>query len=260
MRELFKVLPLGLLLPVFLAAASVKPGDAQANISAWAGRVGIHDLPTWATNPMAVTVAFYAATGGAAIYSGAVWIVPAMRRRSGPELTRVLVIFALIATLLGAIGYAASLTSRKRDVPKVTTPSNQLVSTFGKTILRCVKPKTADARDPKDVIAETAENMRAIGEKFGLSMMLTTIQNGIRIEMLPATREGKIRMGGSEKWLLEASRSDAELLVYSHMQMPSVLGMLADLMPIDPQSKTIVQERETIEHILGVALGGCRIM
>ena len=48
-REAIKILPLGLLLPVIIGAASVSPDDASSNLSKWAHWLGIEDVPQWLT-------------------------------------------------------------------------------------------------------------------------------------------------------------------------------------------------------------------
>ncbi|HEY8696417.1 MAG TPA: hypothetical protein VIM02_02275 [Rhizomicrobium sp.] len=49
LRDICKAIP-GLLLATFIAAASVAPRDATSNLSQWAQKIGIHDLPTFATD------------------------------------------------------------------------------------------------------------------------------------------------------------------------------------------------------------------
>jgi hypothetical protein len=244
MRDWVKALPLGLILPVVLWAASVKPEDAALNISAWA---------KWNV-PL-----IYVSAGAAALYSVAVWVVPAVRAKHGRERTRVFAIVTLVATLLCAALYVARLTPRKPETTKAI-PASQIASTVGKTVFRCARPKNIDERDPKEVRAETAENLRALGENFGLSIDLKDITNGISMEVTASTDEGKMRMGAAEKWNLEVRRSGAELLVFSHMQMSSLFGIIADLLPVDPKSETAISETKMIERFLAVPPSSCRLM
>ena len=189
----------------------------------------------------------------------AVWVVPAVWTKQGHERIRVFAIAGLVAALLCGGLYVARLTPRKQETAK-TTPVNQTVSTIGKTIFRCARFKNIDGRDPKEVRAETAENLRAMGENFGLSIDLRDITNGITMEVTARTDEGKLRMGAAEKWNLEVRRSGAELLVFSHMQMPSLFGIIADLMLVDPKSETAISETKMIERLLAVPPGSCRLM
>jgi hypothetical protein len=244
MRGWIKALPLGLILPVMLWAASVKPEDAASNISAWA---------KWGTTIL------YVSMGAAALYSMAVWVVPAVWTKQGHEQIRVFAIAGLVAALLCGGLYVARLTPRKQEAAK-TTPISQTVSTIGKTIFRCPRPMNIDERDPKEVRAETAENLRAMGEIFGLSIDVRDITNGMSMVVTASTDEGRLRMGAAEKWNLEVRRSGAELLVFSHMQMPSVFGMIADLMSVDPKSEAAISETKMIERLLAVPPSSCRLM
>ena len=89
MREFVKVLPLGLLLPLVIGAASVKPDDAISNISYWAHRFGFEGAARWLANPAADNRVIAGSLGVAAIYAFMVWTVPAIReRRANPQSER----------------------------------------------------------------------------------------------------------------------------------------------------------------------------
>jgi hypothetical protein len=47
LRQWLKILPLGVLLPIMLGAASVSPDGARSNLSEWAHWVGIPHVPQW---------------------------------------------------------------------------------------------------------------------------------------------------------------------------------------------------------------------
>lgn len=147
----------------------------------------------------------------------------------------------------------------KQDAPK-SKDRSQLVSTVGKAVFRCKRPQKLDGQTPEKARAEAKQNMRAMGENFGLSVDLKDIPNGISIEITPKTNEGKLRMSAAEKYTLEVRSSGAELLVYARMQLISIMGAIADLMPVDPKSESILSETQTIERIVGVAPGACRLM
>jgi hypothetical protein len=85
-REFVKVLPLGLLLPIVIGAASVKPDDAISNISDWVHRLGFEGASRWLSNPAADNRAIVGSLGVAALYAFLVWTVPAIReRRANPQ-------------------------------------------------------------------------------------------------------------------------------------------------------------------------------
>jgi hypothetical protein len=46
-RELLKTIPLGIVVPFTIMAASVSPEDAGSNFSKWLHWIGVHDLPYW---------------------------------------------------------------------------------------------------------------------------------------------------------------------------------------------------------------------
>jgi hypothetical protein len=88
MREWVKALPLGLGLPVVIAAASVKPEDAASNISAWAHWLGVQSVPPWLSTPTADTRVIWGALGVSVVYAFLVWAVPAIRQARAPALGR----------------------------------------------------------------------------------------------------------------------------------------------------------------------------
>jgi hypothetical protein len=69
MREFVKVLPLGLLLPSVIGAASVKQDDAISNISDWAHRFGFDGAAKWLADPAADNRVIAGSLGVAAIYA-----------------------------------------------------------------------------------------------------------------------------------------------------------------------------------------------
>lgn len=79
-REVLKVLPLGLAVPVVIGAASVKPEDAASNLSAWAKLLGLHYVPTWLGNPATDRYAIICAVIFALIYWCLIWGIPLLRR------------------------------------------------------------------------------------------------------------------------------------------------------------------------------------
>ncbi|KWV50476.1 hypothetical protein AS156_14210 [Bradyrhizobium macuxiense] len=137
---------------------------------------------------------------------------------------------------------------------------SQLVSTVGKSFFKCTRPKTPDTRDLKRARAEAKQNMRAIGEKLGLSVDLRDIANGVSLEVVPLNDEGKLRMSAAEKYVIEVRSTGPDLLVYARMQLISVMGVIADLIPVDPNSEPVLAEAKMIEQLVGAAPGACRLM
>ena len=79
MREWVKALPLGLLLPLAIGAASVKPDDAISNIAEWAKKLGFQNIPEWLANPAVDNRVILGSLGVSALYAFLVWVVPAIR-------------------------------------------------------------------------------------------------------------------------------------------------------------------------------------
>jgi hypothetical protein len=81
MPEWLKALPLGLGVPVVIAAASVKPEDAASNLAAWAHLLGFEHVPDWLLNPSVYQSVKVGALAAVAIYALAVWPIPKLRKR-----------------------------------------------------------------------------------------------------------------------------------------------------------------------------------
>lgn len=80
MHGFVKTLPLGLVLPVAIAVASVKPEDAASNVAAWAKFLGFENTPSWLSNPAADHRVIVGSLILAVLYAFAVWGIPAVRR------------------------------------------------------------------------------------------------------------------------------------------------------------------------------------
>jgi hypothetical protein len=75
-----KALPLGVVLPVVLTAATTTPDQAASNISAWVTWIGFTDLPPWLMDRSADgTIALWSVIM-AGIYAAIVWRVPLYRK------------------------------------------------------------------------------------------------------------------------------------------------------------------------------------
>lgn len=73
LKNVLKVLPLGVVLPVVIGAASVKPNDAMSNLSEWAHWLGIHHVPDWLVSPSADKNVIMAYVLFALVYIGFMW-------------------------------------------------------------------------------------------------------------------------------------------------------------------------------------------
>jgi hypothetical protein len=153
MRDFLKVLPLGLLLPLVLGAASVKPNDAISNIGAWAHTLGLERLSQWLANPAADNRVIAASMGIGAVYAVVVWTIPAINEhRRNPKSERLrthlltMAFYCFCAVLVIAIW-------RFIPSPQIAPPAASLPH-----------PSSALPSPPQPwVSAEEADNARKVG-------------------------------------------------------------------------------------------------
>ncbi len=74
------------MVPVMLAAASVKPGDVASNISEWLSLFGIHNLPSWITTKAADHWTIIGTIAFGVGYSIVIWILVPYISRQGTHL------------------------------------------------------------------------------------------------------------------------------------------------------------------------------
>lgn len=76
MLKAIKVLPLGVLLPLAIGAASVNPKDAESNIATWLSLLGLNGIPAWMVEKSFDNRVLVIALILSAVYVFAVWILP----------------------------------------------------------------------------------------------------------------------------------------------------------------------------------------
>ena len=81
MWNLFKVLPLGILVPIMIGAASVGPEDASSNLSKWITLLGLHDIPAWLLAKSADHEIILGTVLCAIVYVFMVWGRPLLHKR-----------------------------------------------------------------------------------------------------------------------------------------------------------------------------------
>jgi hypothetical protein len=72
-KNFLKILPLGVVLPLMIGAASVKPEDAISNLAEWAHWLGFHQVPDWLADPSADRKVIFGSIAFALFYSGLIW-------------------------------------------------------------------------------------------------------------------------------------------------------------------------------------------
>jgi hypothetical protein len=110
MRDFIKALPLGLLLPLVIGAASVKPDDAISNIADWAHRLGFSRVPAWVSNPAADNRIILGSFGIAVVYAFLIWTVPVIKEsRANPGSDRLKNHLLLMAFLFASAALVAAI-------------------------------------------------------------------------------------------------------------------------------------------------------
>jgi hypothetical protein len=77
--QLLKVLPLGVVLPLIIGAASVDPEDVVSHLSKWLLMFGIHDVPEWLKHAATDQWVIYGFLCAALVYAVAMWRQPILR-------------------------------------------------------------------------------------------------------------------------------------------------------------------------------------
>lgn len=86
--SILKALPLGLVVPIVIGAASVKPEDAASNLSGWVRIMGVRNVPDWLAAPSIDKRVIIATIIIAVIYSSVIWGIPYFRKyRIGKDTT-----------------------------------------------------------------------------------------------------------------------------------------------------------------------------
>jgi hypothetical protein len=101
LREILKVLPLGLALPVALLMASVSPDDAVSNLSKWGHWMGANNLPSWLSKRVADNGIIVVAVIVSLIYIIVMWcIIPIIKTNQQKRPKMLLTPVSIIAILI----------------------------------------------------------------------------------------------------------------------------------------------------------------
>jgi hypothetical protein len=267
MREFVKVLPLGLLLPLVIGAASVKPDDAISNISDWAHRLGFEGAAHWLANPAADNRIIAGSLGVAAIYAFMVWTVPAIReRRANPQSERLgihlwtmLFYFMCTALVVGVWRFVPA----QPTTPKIAgVPISQLISRMDNIIFACdvPPPDTETAAKFPAEIDKFKKNLDIFGDVAGLTYTVSPIRGGIRIVAEATTPEAKRRLlSAVSKLTVDIRRLGEKEIVNLSMDLPEILRFWSFLTP-EPSASEVAEVRRKIEIMLGVADGKCSLI
>ena len=109
LREILKVLPLGLALPLALLMASVSPDDAASNLSKWGHWMGANNLPSWLSERVADNGIIVAAVIVSLIYIIIMWwVIPIIKTNQQKRLRILLTPISIIAILIVSGAFTGS--------------------------------------------------------------------------------------------------------------------------------------------------------
>jgi hypothetical protein len=166
----------------------------------------------------------------------------------------------LLLCLLVGGGYVGSHRS-PAGPPSGGQPRSGLAlqSRAGKILLTCVIPpsneKTFEERKKK-----FAEAVQIYGDAVGLSILLSDVPKGIKLEMTAKTSEGQMRMGDITKITIQAQRiSDENVLAVYSTESPSFLGQVFAMLPLDVNAEQTKEVVKLVERLFGAMSGKCQI-
>jgi hypothetical protein len=141
--------------------------------------------------------------------------------------------------------------------PKIDGP---LISTIGKTFFRCPLPPIPTDRTAEQISSDLKERIQAARDAFGVSILVSELENGRKITMEPITQEAKSRLWGMTRWTLEMRKSGPDLLVTSIIDVPDPVGSVLKIMPVDPKSDQAKFEHKYIEGMFNISSSKCEML
>jgi hypothetical protein len=176
-----------------------------------------------------------------------------------PKIQAIIGVLCLLA-MFGTGGWYVISIPPPEPKPLPPVDGTNLQSRIGRYIFSCPILRTDDKRTREQAIADIKAILEARGDTFGLSMLLSEIPQGFKIEITPKTPEAAIRLKGLSKIAFEVRRAGDEVLVVTSMELPEPLGLLSRLLPIDPNSEASLKIRDIAEHLLGERKGSCAFL
>jgi hypothetical protein len=150
--------------------------------------------------------------------------------------------------------------------PQAATPTPvpakpKLKSTFGQMQFKCSPPDETDPKKNEKNREEYRRYIKIFGDTFGLTIKMTDVLGGDRVEMTPLTAAGKRYMGQVTKATLEVRRfSDTEILgIYTAEFGDLLFPQIWASNPVEPGSESETNARKSIERLAGAEKGGCTI-
>jgi len=143
--------------------------------------------------------------------------------------------------------------------PPAPAPNPILQSRAGKMLFTCASPP-GDKKAFEDWKRQFKNAANVYGEATGVSILLSDIPKGVKIEMAAKTPEGQARLGAVTKVTIQAQRAtDQNILVVYSWEMPSPFGQFLALMPLNADAAETKDAVKMVEKFFG-GEGKCQII
>ena len=169
---------------------------------------------------------------------------------------------ALVLTVCGWLFWPTSF-HHEQSQP---VPKSQLLSRMDRYIFACDVPPPDEKMAAKFPQAkeEMKRNFEILGDATGMSLTVTDIRGGLRLDAEANTEEAKRRLftagtGGLSKLAIEVRRYGQQEIVTVAADMPDYFRLFS-LMTPEPSSQDTVSIQRKIEHFVGVAEGKCKLL
>jgi hypothetical protein len=132
-------------------------------------------------------------------------------------------------------------------------PAPILQSRVGKILFSCASPP-GDKKAFEEWKKAFKNAAQIYGAATGLSISLSDIPKGVKIDMAPKTPEMQARMYELTKATIQAQRmSDQNVLVVYSLEMPGLFGRLLAILPLDVNAEQTKEIVTMIEQLFGMA-------
>jgi hypothetical protein len=176
----------------------------------------------------------------------------------GDKVRRVIGI-AILCVIFGG-GYVLSrVYPGAAPAPPPPMAGADLQSRANKFIFACPKPPRTDQRSRDEIMAELRNNVKALGDTFGVEITIDDIPQGFRMNVAPASPESAIKLGGMASHF-EFRGVGQQILIATLIDFPFPLSLVASLMPIDPKSEQSLKLRKNVETMVGARQGACQFL
>lgn len=145
------------------------------------------------------------------------------------------------------------------DLPPATDLPGPPQSKWGHMVFLCVRPKVTDKRDPEEIKAQFRQDAEAFGDTFGLSIVLTDISYGIRVDFTAKTPGDPAVTHSLNRFTIEERGTSKGILVTLTVELPGALAILGSI-PAERNSDLTVLYTKMVTKLNGVPEDRCRVL